>query len=638
MDGMNEKEKLTGVDKYSGKPVTFDKIEITDGFWKEKQELFYNTTIKAVYDRFEETGRFEALKFNWKEGMPNKPHIFWESDVTKWIEGAAYFLQKKPDAELEALVDELVDRMVETQDENGYLNAYFTVVEPEARFTRRTDHELYCAGHLVEGAIAYAKATGKTAMLQVAIKYIDLIDRVFRTEHSAGFDTPGHEEIELALIKLYDYTGEERYKLLAEYFIDTRGTSSRDETYSFTDQEHMQSHLPVREQVTAEGHSVRALYLYSGMADLALKNQEEKLYEICKTLFSNIVNKRMYITGGIGSTHHGESFTFDYDLPEYTSYNETCASIALALFCRRMWLIEPDSKYADCAERALYNTVLSGVSLSGDSFFYENPLSVNTERNAFNNSRPRGLQEHLPIMERVKVFECSCCPPNLLRVVGSIADYMYSTAENVIYAHCYMDAAGTVLLKDKEIRLVQKTKYPYEGQIAITVETEGDYTLALRIPAWAKKGDITVNGEAISLPVTSGYAYCKRFWKAGDTIVLNLPMEVKVMEAHPKAVDLCGRAAITRGPLVYCAESIDNNWELRDVRILRNSGNTVKQETLCNTEVPVIHTKALVREIPEQLYLEEAVAKKEIPFKLIPYYTRANRGITEMSTWFLLED
>jgi DUF1680 family protein len=638
MDGMNEKEKLTGVDKYSGKPVTFDKIEITDGFWKEKQELFYNTTIKAVYDRFEETGRFEALKFNWKEGMPNKPHIFWESDVTKWIEGAAYFLQKKPDAELEALVDELVDRMVGTQDENGYLNAYFTVVEPEARFTRRTDHELYCAGHLVEGAIAYAKATGKTAMLQVAIKYIDLIDRVFRIEHSAGFDTPGHEEIELALIKLYDYTGEERYKLLAEYFIDTRGTSSRDETYSFTDQEHMQSHLPVREQVTAEGHSVRALYLYSGMADLALKNQEEKLYEICKTLFSNIVNKRMYITGGIGSTHHGESFTFDYDLPEYTSYNETCASIALALFCRRMWLIEPDSKYADCAERALYNTVLSGVSLSGDSFFYENPLSVNTERNAFNNSRPRGLQEHLPIMERVKVFECSCCPPNLLRVVGSIADYMYSTAENVIYTHCYMDAAGTVSLKDKEIRLVQKTKYPYEGQIAITVETEGDYTLALRIPAWAKKGDITVNGEAVSLPVTSGYAYCKRSWKAGDTIVLNLPMEVKVMEAHPKAVDLCGRAAITRGPLVYCAESIDNNWELRDVRILRNSDYTVKQETLCNTEVPIIHTKALVREIPEQLYLEEAVAKKEIPFKLIPYYTRANRGITEMSTWFLLED
>ncbi len=638
MEKMNEIDKITGMEKFGGSPVTFDKIDVTGGFWKEKQDLFYNKTIKAVYDRFEETGRFEALKFNWKEGMPNKPHIFWESDVTKWIEGAAYLLQKRRDTELEAMVDELVECMVNTQDKDGYLNAYFTVVEPGARFTRRTDHELYCAGHLVEGAIAYAKATGKTAMLRVATKYIDLIDRVFRIEYSAAFDTPGHEEIELALIKLYDYTGEERYKLLAEYFINTRGTSSRDETYSFADQEHMQSHLPVRKQVTAEGHSVRALYLYSGMADLALKNKEEELYHICKTLFSNIVNKRMYITGGIGSTHHGESFTFDYDLPEYTAYNETCASIALAMFCRRMWLIEPDSRYADCAERALYNTVLSGVSLFGDSFFYENPLSVNPKRNTFNNSRPKGLQEHLPIMERVKVFDCSCCPPNLLRVVGSVADYMYSTVSDVIYAHCYMNAAGTVLLKDKEMGLVQKTKYPYEGRIEITAQTEGDYTVALRIPAWAKKSEITINGEEITVPVVSGYAYCKRSWRAGDTIVLNLPMEVKVMEANPKVVDLCGRGAITRGPLVYCAERADNNLELRDVRISRKAGFTVKQETLINTEVPVIHTKALVRRIPEQLYLDETVTKKEIPFKLIPYYTRANRGITEMSTWFLLED
>ncbi len=638
MEKITETEKITGMEKFGGRPVSFDTIDVTDGFWKEKQDLFYNKTIKAVYDRFEETGRFEALKFNWKEGMPNKPHIFWESDVTKWIEGAAYFLQKKRDTELEAKVDELVERMVITQDDNGYLNAYFTVVEPEARFTRRTDHELYCAGHLVEGAIAYEKATGKTAMLQVAIKYIDLIDRVFRIEHSAGYDTPGHEEIELALIKLYDYTGEERYKLLAEYFINTRGTSSRDETYSFTDQEHMQSHLPVRKQVTAEGHSVRALYLYSGMADLALKNKEEDLYNVCKTLFSNIVNKRMYITGGIGSTYLGESFTFDYDLPEYTAYNETCASIALAMFCRRMWLIEPDSIYADCAERALYNTVLSGVSLSGDSFFYKNPLSVNPVRNAFNNSRPKGLQEHLPIMERVKVFDCSCCPPNLLRVVGSIADYMYSTANDVIYAHCYMDASAAVLVHNKEIGLVQKTKYPYEGRIEITTQTEGNYTIALRIPAWAKKGEIIINGEEVSAPVISGYAYCKRFWKDGDTIILNLPMEVKIMEANPKAADLCGRAAITRGPLVYCAESVDNNLELRDVRISRTADYTVKQDKVCNTEVSVIHTKALIREIPDQLYMDETVRRKEIPFKLIPYFTRANRGITEMSTWFLLED
>jgi DUF1680 family protein len=626
------------MEKFIGKPISFEQIEVSDGFWKEKQELFRKVTINAVYDRFEETGRFEALKFNWKEGMPNKPHIFWESDITKWIEGAAYFLQKQRDPELEAKVDELVERMVNTQEENGYLNAYFTVVEPEARFTRRTDHELYCAGHLVEGAIAYAKATGKTAMLNVARKYIDLIDRVFRIEHSAKFDTPGHEEIELALVKLYDYTKEDRYLKLAQYFIDTRGTSSRDETYSFTDQEHMQSHLPVRHQLTAEGHAVRALYLYSGMADLALKNKEEELYRVCNELFANIVNKRMCITGGIGATHRGESFTFDYDLPEYTSYNETCASIALALFCRRMWLIEPNSAYADCAERALYNTVLSGVSLSGDSFFYENPLSADPHRNSFNDSRPKGLKEHLPILERVKVFDCSCCPPNLVRTVGSIADYMYSTLEDVIFAHCYINASGTILLQDKIIQLEQKTKYPYEGRIEITTQTEGNYTLALRIPSWTNSIIISINEETVSAPVVNGYAYYKRSWKAGDKVVLDMEMEVKVVEANPKVLDLCGRAAVTRGPLVYCAEGVDNKYELRDVRISRSANYVMEQETICETIIPTITTQATIREIPNQLYFDKPVTKHTVPLKLIPYFAWANRKATELTTWLLIED
>ena len=625
------------MEKFIGKPVSFDRIDLIDGFWKEKQDLFRKVTINAVYDRFEETGRFEALKFNWKEGMPNKPHIFWESDVTKWIEGAAYFLQKQRDPELEAKVDELVQRMVDTQGEDGYLNAYFTVVEPEARFTRRTDHELYCAGHLVEGAIAYAKATGKTAMLEVAKRYIDLIDRVFRIEHSAKFDTPGHQEIELALFKLYDYTGEERYKALAEYFINTRGTSDRDETYSFTDQEHMQSHLPVREQRTAEGHSVRALYLYSSVADMALINNDAGLYKVCKDLFMNIVNRRMYITGGVGSTNRGESFTFDYDLPEYTSYNETCASIALAMFCRRMWLIEPNSIYADCAERALYNTVLSGISLAGDSFFYENPLSTNPYRNSFNDSRPQGLKEHLPILERVKVFDCSCCPPNLLRAIGSIADYMYSVADNVIYAHCYMDAKGTIPLQEKNVKLEQKTKYPYDGCIEITTQTEGDYTLALRIPSWAEEAEIIINGETVSPPIIKGYAYCKRYWKTGDQVILDLKMDVKVFEANSKVIDLCGRAAVTRGPLVYCAEAIDNPYELRDIRISRTANYEVVQEAIGNIEVPTITTQAMVRETVEQLYYDKPVSNSKVPLKLIPYFAWANRGIAEMTTWFLIE-
>lgn len=625
------------MEKFTGKQVPFRNLTVTDGFWKEKQDLFRHVTVDAVFDRFEETGRFEALKFNWKKGMPNQPHIFWESDVTKWIEGAAYFLQKQRDPELEAKVDELVARMQKTQEENGYLNAYFTVVEPEARFTRRTDHELYCAGHLIEGAIAYAQATGKTAMLKVAEKYADLIDRVFRIEHSAAFDTPGHEEIELALMKLYEYMGEERYKLLAEYFINTRGTSPRDTTYDFTDQEHMQSHKPVRMQKTAEGHSVRALYLYSGMADMARLEKDEELARTCKTLFDNITKRRMYVTGGIGSTCRGESFTFDFDLPEYTAYNETCASIALALFCRRMWLIEADSRYAHCAERAIYNTVLGGISLSGDRFFYENPMSADPRRNAFNDSRPEGLKEHLPILDRVKVFGCSCCPPNLLRIVGSIADYMYSTSGNTIYAHCYMNAEGTVELNGKEIMLKQETNYPYEGIVSIENKTEGNHTIALRIPGWAGQAVITVNGEKAAYEVVKGYAYLTRDWKAGDQVVLELPMQVKVVEANPQVRDVSGRGAVTRGPLVYCAEGLDNgDRPLRDIRISRTNRFTVNTELIAGTAMPVIRTEGYVRKEIEELYQDTAIEEERIELKLIPYFAWTNRGITEMTTWFLL--
>lgn len=624
--------------KWNQSPVGFENSRITGGFWKQRQDIFRRVTIDAVYDRFEETGRFEALKFNWKPGMPFKPHIFWESDVTKWIEGAAYFLKKERNEALEARIDELVARMERTQEADGYLNAYFTVVEPEARFSRRTDHELYCAGHLIEGAIAYAEATGKDAMLRVAMKYADLIDRVFRIEHSAAFDTPGHEEIELALMKLYRYTKEERYLKLAEYFINTRGTSARDTTYDFTDQEHMQSHLPVRKQKTAEGHAVRALYLYSAMADLALETKEDELTESCRTLFENITAKRMYVTGGVGSTYRGESFTFDYDLPEYTAYNETCASIALALFCRRMWLIEADSRYADCAERALYNTVLSGVSLSGDEFFYENPMSADPRRNAFNESRPDGLKEHLPILKRVKVFGCSCCPPNLVRTVGSVADYMYSVSEeeNTVFAHCYMEADSDISLNGKNVSLSQKTAYPYDGKILIRVESEGEFTLAVRIPGWCRNAALTVNGKEVCQKAVKGYVYLTRRWTAGDEVLLELPMDVKWIAANPKVIDASGRVAVTRGPLVYCAEGLDNeDVPLKSVRVVRNGTVEVTEEEFGPIKLPVIHMQAFGIKPFEALYTEKEPQEEECRLKLIPYFAWTNRGVTEMTTWFL---
>lgn len=624
--------------KPCGKSVGFDHIQLTNGFWKQKQDLFLHTTIDAIYDRFEETGRFDALKFDWKEGMPNKPHIFWESDATKWIEGAAYFLKQHPNTQLEQKIDELVERMAKNQEENGYLNAYFTVVEPDARFQRRTDHELYCVGHLIEGALAYAEATGKVKMLEVAKKYVDLVDQVFRVEHSAAFDTPGHQEIELALYKLYDYTGEERYKLLAEYFLETRGKSEKDVTYSWANMEYMQSHLPVRNQKTAEGHSVRACYMYCGMADLARHNQDQEMFEACKALFDNITNRRMYITGGIGSTHYGESFSYDYHLPDYTAYAETCASISLAMFSRRMWLMEADGKYADAAELALYNTVMAGVSLSGDSFFYENPLAADPKRVRFNQSRPQELQEYLPILQRVKVFGCSCCPPNLLRIVGSIGDYMYSMTEDILYTQCYMSGIAQISHNGKTVAVEQKTGYPYDGNIQITIKEDADFDLALRIPGWCHSYHLTRNGEDVVLQAQKGFITLKAPFYAGDQISLSLDMPIRLVEANPNVVDLCGRVAVMCGPIVFCAEEPEGDYSLRNVRLSRNHLFEKGSIVIEGTELPVIKAEATVRIPSDHLYQDQPYMRKNTTIQLVPYHAWANRGVWEMTVWMLGQD
>ncbi|MGD1816215.1 MAG: glycoside hydrolase family 127 protein [Pleomorphochaeta sp.] len=617
--------------------VDYKNVDITNGFWFDKQKLVEKVTLEAIYDRFKETGRFEALKQNWKEGMPFKPHIFWESDITKWIEGCAYFLAKKRDAKVEKMVDDLVDLMEKAQADDGYLNVYFTVVEPGKRFTYRTHHELYCAGHLVEAALTYNDATKKDKLLKIAIKYIDLIDDIFRVKHSAAFDTPGHEEIELALIKLYEYTKEERYKKLSEYFVDTRGTSNRDETYDFADQEHMQSHLPVREVHTAEGHSVRALYLYCAMADLANENSDDSLYQVCLDLYENIINKRMYITGGVGSNPKGETFTFDYDLPPYTAYNETCASIALMLFCSRMWKIDNNSKYGDTFEQALYNTVLSGISLSGDKFFYENPLAANPEKVRFNDSRPPKLRDHLPILERVKVFECSCCPPNLLRIIGSLSNYIYSINSDTIYVQNYIDSKALINIDNEEIQIKQNTLYPYDGKIELSINANKTLTLALRIPAWCKNYSIEINNEIIDFKVVNGYAIIKHDWDSSDKLVLSLEMQVKFIEANSKVVDYAGRVAVTRGPLVYCAEALDNNdYSLSDIKIKRNTKIEVGEAQVDNNTVPIIKLEATRKDDLLNLYREYRDERVPITLTLIPYFAWANRKVSEMETWFLI--
>ena len=419
--------------------IPFQSVDINSGFWKEMQDKNREVTIYAVRDRFKDSGRFDAFKFDWHEGMDKQPHFFWESDIAKWIEGASYILGKYDNDELIKDIENIIDLIEKNQDKSGYFNIYFTVCEPEHRFSRRTDHELYCAGHLIEAAIAYYEATGKKRFLDLMCKYVDYIEKIFIIDGQAPFVTPGHEELELALVRLYRCTGEKRYLDMAEFFINQRGNNDKDSAllYDYVNAMYDQSHMPVRRQNSAEGHSVRACYLYCAMADLALELNDIELKNACKNVFNDIINKKMYITGGIGQTHIGEAFTVAYDLPNKRAYAETCAAISLALFAQRMLLLEKNSVYADIIEKVIYNGMISGMSLDGKAFFYENPLEVNPVDRIKDVSVLEKSKERFPINQRVEVFWCSCCPPNLNRVLASIAGMIYSVENNTLYINQY---------------------------------------------------------------------------------------------------------------------------------------------------------------------------------------------------------
>jgi len=603
--------------------VDFSKTEITGGFWKQKQELVRKTTVKAVYDRFKDTGRFDAFKCDWKEGMPLKPHYFWDSDVAKWIEGVAYLTEKKREPRLEKIVDNTVDLIEKNQGDDGYFNIYFTVVDPESRFKNRDWHELYCAGHLMEAAVAYYKATGKRKFLDIMCRYADYIEKRFKIDRDTGFTTPGHEEIELALVRLYEATGEKRYFELSEFFINARGTQDEINP-GWMNNSYNQSHLPVREQTTAEGHAVRAVYLYCGMADIAYHTGEEELKKACETLFDNIVEKRMYITGGIGSSSCGEAFTVDYDLSNLLAYTETCAALGLALFANRMLRFDADSKYSDTIEKVIYNGFMSSLSLDGKAFFYENPLEIIPylhTRDKSNNNR----KIHWPQMQRSEVFGCSCCPPNIVRFIPSIANMIYSEDETTVYVHQFMQSKTVIERDGNTIVIEQKTKYPENGKVEIKV-SGGDTKLAVRIPGWCE----SYEGKTIK-----GYAYFDV--KDGETLNFDFKMKVKFMEARPEAVFDCGKCAVMRGPVVYCMEAADNGEILRDVRLsLRSRFKYGKHEAL---GVPKLTVKAYRRKRDENspMYYSRKEELEELEATLIPYYAFANRGPMEMQVWHFVK-
>ncbi len=604
-------------------PIEGRQVRITGGFWQRRQQLNAERTIYAVKKRFEDTGRFDAYAGYWREGMPNRPHLFLTGDVEKWIEAVAYLRMAGQCTDLEPLCDELIARIEANQFPDGYYNMFVGQMEPTRRWTNRDWHELFAVGHLIEAAVAYYRATGKDRLLRCAARAADHVGTVFVKERSAAFTTPGHEEIELALVKLYRCTGERRYLELSRFFIDERGRHP--EELGENDAERRQDYLPVREQRTAAGHAVRAMYLYSGMADLAREYGDESLLQACRALFDS-VGRRMYLTGRLGSTRDCEGFTTDYDLPNLTAYTETCAAIGLMLFSRRMQLIDPDARYADTVERVLYNGFLSSTSLEGDRFFYENPLEIDPRLTS-------GIYRsaHYPIRQRVGVFSVSCCPPNIARTVASIGDWLYSLDGDTLFVHQYMTSEITQDEDGRRLRASLTTDYPAGGHIRL--HAEGVKNTAVRIPAWCGRWTAAVSGHAAAYTLRKGYAF---FDCTEGDIELDFDMTPYAVEASPHVREDAGRVAVMRGPVVYCLEGTDNGADLRDLHIDLNAPITAEA---CDAYgMPVLHAAGWRRDADsfgDALYRRVGAPRVPQPLRFIPYYAFANRGETEMVVWIL---
>jgi DUF1680 family protein len=561
-------------------------VRIQDRFWKPRQNLVRDVMLPYQYavmnDEVPGAEPSHALEnFRIAAGLAQGEFygmVFQDSDVYKWLEAAAYILAKEDHPELEKTADQVIDLIAAAQQPDGYLNTYFTVAEPEGRWRNlREEHELYCAGHLIEAAVAYYEATGKGKVLDVACRFADYISQIFGTEQGQKRGYPGHEGLELALVKLYRVTDNRKYLELSKYFVDERGRQphyfeqeaiARGDRHVTThggrwDSRYNQSHLPVREQKEAVGHAVRAMYLYAALADLARYTRDESLHKICEALWEDVVNRKMYITGGIGSSSYGEAFTIPYDLPNDTSYTETCAAIGLVFWASRMLNLDPNGAYADVMETALYNGVLSGMALDGKSFFYVNPLEVWPAA-----AEHRYDQRHVKTT-RQGWFRCACCPPNLARLLASLEQYIFSYHEDSIYLHLYMSSVLNIAGEADGISIEVATGYPWDGQVELTVDVAQprEFTLALRIPGWCQTPSATVNGEQLELAaiMDRGYAKVNRLWQSGDKITLDFPMPVIRLAAHPQVRENAGRVALQRGPLVYCLEEADNGPVLTDI-------------------------------------------------------------------------
>lgn len=598
----------------SCKKTDYRAVELTGGFWKAKEDLNRDVTMQAVYDRFEESGRIGAFRCDWKAGEPKKPHFFWDSDVVKWMEGAAYCLSRKPDPELEKKVEDLINLIDKNRDEHGYFNIFHTVIEPENRFAFRSHHELYCAGHMMEAAVAYYEATGKKRFLDIAEKYAGYIKSVFMDgtgDLKPKFLTPGHQEIELALYRLYRCTESRDWLDLCAFFLNMRGANEME--LELRDQ-YTQSWFPIRELREAHGHSVRAGYLYTAMADLAFETDDEELKDACRAVWDDIVSGKMYVTGGVGAVPRGERYGEKFYLPNESSYNETCASISMMMFAHRMNKMELHAKYADIVELEMYNGMMVGLSLSGDAFFYQNVLELEL------GDLGAGGGKHTTA-KRATLFECSCCPPNLNRTLSSMGQYFYMWDENDVWVNQFGDS----VLSDGGIKVTQKTDYPRSGKVEITAE--GTKNVRVRVPGWCK--NFAASRDYV---MENGYAV---FAGEGE-ITLDFEMKPTLVKCDDRVRANRGRVAVKYGPVVYCAEGIDNGGKVKNLYIDARSPEWETEACeKCGCMKLSLNGWRKIEESSDELYSTLVVTFEPTRIKFVPYHVFGNREICDMSVYLL---
>ena len=632
--------------KNAGHSVRLTQTHCKDNFWSPYQKLVINTVIpyqeKILNDEIPGAEKSHAISnFRIAAGLEKGEFygmVFQDSDVAKWLEAVAYSLWVNPDPALEKRADEIIDIVAKAQQEDGYLDTYFTIKEPEHRWKDLLEgHELYCMGHMMEAACGYYEVTGKRKLLEVAEKMADHIASVFNEKH---YGIPGHEEVEIGLMRLYQMTGKSKYRNLASYFIENRGRQrdffrreKEKRDFSIFDMnpdylEYNQSHAPVREQTSAEGHAVRAVYLYRAMADMAGATEDESMKKACEVLMNNILQKKMYVTGAIGASGEWEAFSKEYDLPPDRAYGETCAQIGLVFFAKSMLDMEADGKYADIMERCLYNSTISGMQLDGKHFFYVNPLEVNPGLSG----EVFGMRHVLP--ERPGWYACACCPPNLARMILSLGRLCWSESEGTIYSHLMIGQKAEMELA--EIRI--ESEYPWKGNVRYEIipRKKKKFCFAVHVPGYVKESQLslTINGEKIQYFVERGYVYINREWNCGDILDISFPMEIRRIYSSVRSADNVGCVALMRGPFVYCIETADNGPQLQALILPREAEIFEHFETEgVLKETVTLSANGLRESDSDELYSSEAPDRIQADIKAVPYYIWGNRGAGQMRVW-----